>query len=183
MMLRMTDREIFELAQIFKEAAVSAYQAGLFRDDVAFRNFPTGCCGDTCDLLATFLLSYDIETIYVCGVRNRQSHAWLVLKDNRVKEPTPEFYYPGQSYVHILGKYGGEVSGPIDITRYKARDLTYGLVIDITADQFGEPSVYVGMRNDFYRKFTFDSARVCNGADTYRLRSLYSSIAAFLPAQ
>lgn len=176
----MNEQAIFELAQAFKEATVSAYEAGLFRDDVAFRNFPTGCCGDTCYLLASYLLSHDIETIYVCGTRYRQSHAWLVLKDNRVKEPTPEFYYPDKSYVRILGQYGSEVSEPIDITRYKARDLTYGLIIDITADQFGESSVYVGKRNDFYRKFTFDFAHVCNGVENYRQSKLYSIIASYL---
>lgn len=179
----MTEQTIFELAQAFKAAAESARDAGMFRDDICFRHFPVGCCGDTCNLLASFLLSHGIKTIYVCGTRYRQSHAWLVLKDNRVKEPTPEFYYPDKSYVRILGQYGGEVSGPIDITRYKARDLTYGLVIDITADQFGEPSVYVGKRNDFYLKFTFDFAHVCNRADDYRLRGLYNSIATFLPAR
>lgn len=182
MMSRMTDQEIFELAQIFKEAAVSAYQAGLFQDDICFRHFPTGCCGDTCYLLASFLLSRGIETIYVCGTYRGQSHAWLVIKDNRVKEPTPEFYYPDKSYVHILGQYGGEVSGSIDITRYKARDLTYGLIIDITADQFGEPSVYVGIRNSFYKKYTFDFAHVCKGVENYRQENLYKLIASHLPA-
>ena len=181
MMLCMNDQEILELAQIFKEAAVSAYQACLFRDDIAFRNFPTGCCGDTCDLLATFLLSYGIETIYVCGTYRGQSHAWLVVNDNRVKQPTPEFYHPDKEYVRLMGEYGIKVSSPVETTRFKARDLTHGLVIDITADQFGESSVYVGSRNNFYRKFTFDFAHVCNRADDYRLRGLYSSIAAFLP--
>ena len=181
--MHMTDQEIFELAQIFKKAAMSAHEAGLFRDDLCFRHFPTGCCGDTCDLLATFLLSYGIETIYVCGTYCGQSHAWLVVNDNRVNQPTPEFYQPDKEYIRLMGEYGIKVTSPVETTRYKVRDLTYGLVIDITADQFGGPSVYVGSRNNFYRKFTFDFAHVCNRADDYRLRGLYNSIAAFLPAQ
>lgn len=179
----MTEQTIFELAQAFKAAAESARDAGMFRDDICFRHFPVGCCGDTCNLLASFLLSHGIETIYVCGTYRGQSHAWLVLKDNRVKEPTPEFYYPDKRHIHILGQYGGEVSCPIDITRYKARDLTYGLVIDITADQFGEPSVYVGIRNSFYKRFTFDFAHVCKGVENYRQGNLYSLIASYLPDQ
>lgn len=179
----MTDQEIYQLAQMFKDAAVSARDAGLFRDDNPFRDFPNGCCGETCYLLATFLLSYGIETIYVCGTRGRQSHAWLVVNDNRVKQPTPEFYYPEKEYVQLMGQYGTRITGPIDITRYKARNLTNGLIIDITADQFGEPSVYVWSRNDFYRRFTFDFAHVCNGVDDYRLRDLYTKISAFLPTQ
>ena len=179
----MNDQEIYRLAHIFKDAALTARDAGLFRNDVPFRDFPNGCCGDTCYLLATFLLSHGIETIYVCGTRGNQSHAWLVVNDNRVKQPTPEFYYPEKEYVQLIGQYGMETNGPIDITRYKARDLTYGLFIDITADQFGEPSVYACSRNDFYRKFTFDFAHVCNGVDNYRLRDLYSKIIAFLPTR
>lgn len=177
----MTDQEIYQLARVFKDAAVSARDAGLFRDDIPFRNFSNGCCGETCYLLATFLLSYGIETIYVCGTRGRQSHAWLVVNDNRVKQPTPEFYYPEKEYVQLMGQYGTKITGPIDITRYKARNLTNGLIVDITADQFGETSVYVWSRNDFYRRFTFDFAHVCNGVDDYRLRDLYIKISAFLP--
>lgn len=179
----MNDQEIYQLVKMFKDATVSARDAGQFQNDISFYNFPKGCCGDTCYLLASFLLSYEIETIYVCGTHGNQSHAWLVLNDSRVKQPTPEFYYPENEYVQILGKYGIESDGPIEHTRYKARDLTYGLVIDITADQFGEPSVYVCSRNDFYRKFKFDFAHACNGVDNSRLRNLYDQIVAFLPTQ
>lgn len=131
----MNDQEIYQLVKMFKDATVSARDAGQFQND------------------------------------------------SRVKQPTPEFYYPENEYVQIVGKYGIESDGPIEHTRYKARDLTYGLVIDITADQFGEPSVYVCSRNDFYRKFKFDFAHACNGVDNYRLRNLYDKIVAFLPTQ
>ena len=177
----MNDQDIYRLAKTFKDAAVSARDAGLFRNDICFQSFPRGCCGDTCDLLATYLLSHGIETIYVCGTRGEQSHAWLVVNDNRVKQPTPEFYYPEREYVQIMGQYRGEINGPIDITKYKARDLTYGLIVDITADQFGEPSVYACTRNDFYRQFKFDFAHVCNGVDDYRLRDLFYKISTYLP--
>lgn len=179
----MNDQDIYLLAQMFKDAALHARDAGQFREDTPFRHFPIGCCGETCYLLATFLRSYGIETIYVCGTRGNQSHAWLVVNDNRVKTPTPEFYYPEKEYVRIMGQYGAEITGPIDITKYKARDLTYGLVVDITADQFGGPSVYVRNRNDFYKKFRFDFAHLCNGVDNYRLRELYSKIIDFLPTK
>ena len=57
----------------------------------------------------------------------------------------------------------------IDKTRCTARDLTRGLVIDITDEQFGDPAVYVGNRNDFYRRYRFSDAHIRN------------EIAAFLP--
>lgn len=177
----MLDRNILELAEVYKEAMLAARDEGLFHGDMSFRNFPRGCCGETCYLLATFLKDYGIHTIYVWGDYGDQSHAWLVVDDDRVKQPKTQIFDPGADYRQLLSQYGNEIAGPVKITRYKARDLTYGLVIDITADQFGEPSVYVGKRNDFYRKFTFRDAHVCNGVENHRLADLYRTVLPFLP--
>ena len=54
-------------------------------------------------------------------------------------------------------------------------------IIDITADQFGEASVYVGARNTFYRKFTFRDAHICDGVYNDRLSHLYRNISHYLP--
>ena len=56
--------QIEELATIFREAIVKAKSAGEFDDDVVFKNFPSGCCGDTSDLLARYLLNNGIKTKY-----------------------------------------------------------------------------------------------------------------------
>lgn len=178
---KMTDAEIYDLAYTYKSAMLAAHSSGDFDDDDVFCDFPTGCCGDTCVLLAAYLELFDVHTIYIWGDRGRQSHAWLVVNDSRVKQPTPSSFNPTAEYKQWMKLYGQEVTGPIDTTRYTARDFTNGLIIDITADQFGESSVYVGPRNSFYRRFTFHSAHTCNGAHEYRLNKLYRKIAEFLP--
>lgn len=177
----MTDDEIYNLACIYKSAMLAAHDSGAFDDDDIFYNFPRGCCGDTCILLATYLELYDVPTIYIWGDRGRQSHAWLVVDDNRVKQLTSRTFHASPEYRQWMKLYGNEITGPIDTTRYTARDFTKGLIIDITADQFGKCPVYVGPRNDFYRRFTFHSAHTCNGVHEYRLNKLYRKIAEFLP--
>ena len=177
----MTDQYIYDLAYKFKSAMLAAQFEGLFEGDDIFCRFPNGCCGPTCYLLASFLKIHNIETLYVWGERGDQSHAWLVVNDDRVRKPIPRYIEVEDEYVALLSQYGGRIDVPIVDTRYKARDLTNGLVIDITADQFGEPSVYVGNRNAFYRKFTFREAHICDGVDDYRLHSLYREISLFLP--
>ena len=177
----MTDQQIFEVTSIFRNAIDEARNQGLFRDDLTFWHFPRGCCGDTCYLLASYLKAYGVDTIYVWGDRGRQSHAWLVVNDNRVRQPKPRYAEIDPQYRCLASRYGNSVDESTDCTTYTARDLTNGLIIDITADQFGETSVYVGNRNDFYKRFTFRDAHVCNGAHEYRLNKLYQEIATFLP--
>ena len=83
----MTDRRIKELAKRFRDAIESAKHDHAFDNRSCFTSFPTGCCGDTSYLLAEYLLREGIETIWVSLKRNDGSHAWLVLKDRRVREP------------------------------------------------------------------------------------------------
>lgn len=168
---------------MFKSAMLMAQDEGVFEGDDIFCRFPKGCCGDTCDLLATFLKNFDIETIYVWSDYGRQSHAWLVVNDDRIRTPVRRYVDVGDEYTWLVAHYGGTISGPIEYTRYRARDLTNGLVIDITANQFGGPSVYVGERHDFYRRYTFHSAHICSGVSDRRLRDLYRDISWLLPKQ
>lgn len=177
----MTDENIYDLAYMFKSAMLAAQYEGLFEGDDIFCRFPRGCCGLTCYLVATFLKDNDIDTIYVWGDHRDQSHAWLVVNDDRVKAPTRRYIHVENEFAQLVNQYGGDITGPIEDISYKARDLTNGLVIDITADQFGEPSVYVGKRNEFYRKFAFRDAHICDGVYNDRLRNLYRTIVSFLP--
>lgn len=67
----------------FRAAIEAAYDKNLLADDILFRRFPKGCCGDASVLLGHYLLENGIETDYVCGTYygddtfDRQSHAWL----------------------------------------------------------------------------------------------------------
>jgi hypothetical protein len=59
----------------FREAILRTGRADL---PSSFRNFPLGCCGDTCLLLAKFLINHGAGfPDYVVGTSGRQSHAWL----------------------------------------------------------------------------------------------------------
>ena len=44
--------KIYELAKAFRDAIEDAKEDGEFVKDIRFRQFPLGCCDDTCDLLA-----------------------------------------------------------------------------------------------------------------------------------
>ena len=92
--LRMADQDIYELASIFKSAMIATRDEGFFSIYNDFSHFPRGCCGETCYLLASFLREHGIDTLYVWGDYRTQSHAWLVVNDNRVKLPqrkSPQF--------------------------------------------------------------------------------------------
>lgn len=177
----MTDRMIYKIVKQFRVAIEDARNDGIFkRDD--FEHFPYRCCGDTSCLLAEYLLMKGQESIYVWGEdETGQTHAWLVIKDDRVNTPTPEYYSFPDEIKSVMSIYGsGDYNEPIDISHYIEEDLSNGLVIDITADQFGEASVFVGYLSDFYRRFEFRNASDYTGLGNSRLQRIYKSILNYL---
>lgn len=173
----MEDRYIYRLAVMFKEAIINARDAGLFYNDIVFHKFPRACCGDSCYLLAEFLISKGIQTIYVNGDFDGQSHAWLVIKDSRVKMPQKRLVEVPNEIGNVLNKYsGGKIDKTIKLQNYEEKDVKDGLIIDITADQFGEVPVYVDYMGEFHRQFDFSSAHDYIGLGTMRLEGLYKKI-------
>ena len=172
----MRSNHLYELVCDFKAALVQARETGDFSGDIVFRKFPRGCCGDTCCLLAEYLLAHGIDTIYVCGSERDQSHAWLVIKDRRVKNPKTKHYELPEDIRDILNLYGSsDNDGSINTMHYEKRDLKNGLIVDITADQFGENPVLIEYMGDFHERFRFDFARDCGGiGDDPRLRKIYN---------
>ena len=55
------------LAWKFRKEMDAAKESKEFKSDIVYKNFPRGCCGDTSDLLAQYLLEHGIKTLYVCG--------------------------------------------------------------------------------------------------------------------
>ena len=113
------------------------------------------------------------------------SHAWLVVKDYRVKRPTSTSYNWPEKMWEILKSYGiEEPEKAIDTTHYTETDLENGLIIDITADQFPDYdiSVYAGMVDSFHKQFGFKQAHDYNGLNDLngRLERLYSVIDRYL---
>jgi hypothetical protein len=116
-------RDIKRLVNRFRDAIEMALDAGEFDKDFSFNKFPRGCCGDTSDLLAQFLLENGIKTYYVCGTyldgsfENRQSHAWLLTENHTIIDIT-----------------GDQFKNNSDFLNY-------------------DKSVYVGVEDDFHRLF------------------------------
>lgn len=179
----MNNEYVYSLVCKFKNAILEALNNKCFHDDIVFHRFPYACCGDTCCLLAEYLHTNGIETLYVCGTNeDLQSHAWLVLKDYRVKEPTPKYYEYSDEEITIMKLYGASVpKRKIDISRYEWADIMNGVFIDITADQFGQKPIHFGLVNGFYKQFDFDFARdYMKIEDDIRLHSLYDTIMKFI---
>lgn len=179
----MTDRDINDIAIRFRSAIERARDAGEFQNDISFDRFPWACCGDTSYLLAEYLRSLGIETIWYSTMRGDGSHAWLVVKDDRVKEPTPSSFSWPEELRAVMASYGAEnTDQPVDTTHYVKNDLKDGLMIDITADQFSDYDlpVYVGVMDDFHREFEFTEACDYTGLHNGRLRRLYEVILRYL---
>lgn len=146
------------LASKFRKAIDSAISAGEFQNDFSFSHFPRGCCGDTSDLLAQFLLENDIITHYVCGTYmdgsfdDKQSHAWLLTNNDTI----------------------------IDITGDQFKDDPVFLKYD--------KSIYIGVEDDFHKLFKVEDRDVHQnyGLDSLghmcrpRLKDLYNIIIKYL---
>lgn len=116
-------KDIELIVKQFRYAVDAAKDKGEFENDEKFNIFPKGCCGDTSNLLAEFLLENDIVTEYVCGEfiydsdKNNQTHAWLVVEKDIIIDITGDQF-----------KYDGDF-------------LNY------------DKSVYVGVEDDFHKLF------------------------------
>jgi len=105
-----------------------------------------------------------------------------VLKDNRVKTPQKQLYAIPEEIKDILLQYGERVqqNGIIDNSHYTETDVEEGILIDITADQFGELPVYVGLSDRFHKKFKFNFAHDMYDLEDDRLKSLYREISRYI---
>ena len=179
----MTDQQIKALATKYRAAIEVAHSNGLFVHDIGFDDFPTGSCGDASYLLAEYLRQKGLETIWYSAERGEWSHAWLVVRDERVMTPTPRSFSWPEELRGIVAGYGvQQPEEEIDITRYDAKDLEKGLIIDITGDQFedyGVP-VYVGRVDAFHLSFDYIQAHDYEGLNDGRLYSLYRMIEQFI---
>lgn len=169
--------EIHRLAEQFRAAIENSRDDGLFIGD-DFDDFPNRCCGDTSDLLAEFFRSKRQENIYVCGEDETcQTHAWLVIKDKRINIPKPDYFDVPDNILATLNSYSNDAyNAPVGISHYTEDDVANGLIVDITADQFGECPIYVGYFCDFYRRFEFRMASEHTGLGNSRLRRIYEII-------
>ena len=178
----MEDWKIRELCGEYRVAIEAARDDGAFGDDISFSRFPRGCCGDTCYLLAEYLRSKGVNTIYYSAQRGDWSHAWLVVNDWRVKQPAKVFSCP-EEIRSVVSEYGGEFPDwEESIIGYASVDLMNGLIIDITGDQFEDYSlpVYVGNMDSFHLTFELIQAHDYDGLNSVRLCNLFQVILEYL---
>ena len=116
-----------DLVLEFRQAIDKAKSLGALEKDCIFCRFPRGCCGDTSDLLAHYLLEHGIKTNYICGnyrnggIEKWQSHAWLETIDGTVIDITGDQF-----------KYDD------DFLRY-------------------DKAVYIGPKDDFHKLFSVEA--------------------------
>ena len=173
------DSQIKNLAKEYREAIVCAQDNDLFAKDFRFYKFPRGCCGDVSYLLAEYLQRNGIETLWYSGKQGDWSHAWLVVKDYRVKKPSLRTFACSEEIsIEIAGDIETWIDKKTDIIEYEANDLQGGLIIDITADQFEnyDIPVYVGCIDTFHKAFEFKQAHNYDGLVDDRLVKLYQII-------
>ena len=197
--------QVFQLAQEFRQAMNQAQAEGLFDKKSLFETFPRGCCGDTCYLLAEYLLEHGIYTEYVYGTKWPQSHAWLALADRetseqkRAEKERHMLEYENEdetnAYKHVLDLIRNNKSAEIRTKSpaYEA-ELKEQIIIDITGDQFCDreeflrynKQVYVGKMDKMHRLFKINNKYECRGLagvgdiNEFRLCSLYGKIKKYL---
>lgn len=173
----MTDNRIISLVDNFRKRIDCAKNKELFADTI-LEDFPVQCCGYASKLLAEFLQNNDIETLWVSSEEfgTHETHAWLVVKDNRINPPRSCFEGIPSNIMDLYSSYGGNNDSLSKATCYDASDVENGLIIDITGDQFGGPPIYVGYMDSFHRRFDFISAYEHEGLFDDELIELYQII-------
>ena len=176
----MTDNRMRSLVNSFRKKIDRAQRKNLFVDTI-LEEFPIQCCGITSSLLAEFLLVNGVETIWISSeeFETHETHAWLVVKDDRIDFPHSCFDDVPNNIISLLGTYGGGNSESIrEATRYEKQNIENGLIIDITGDQFSESPVYVGYMDDFHKRFEFVAAYEYESLPSKEYAKLYEIIMA-----
>ena len=149
----MIDNRICFLVNNFRKKIDRAQRKDLFVNTILVE-FPIQCCGVTSILLAEYLLGNGVETIWISAEEfgTHETHARLVVKDDRIDSPRLYFNDVPNHIISLLGAYGGgNLESIREATCYEEQNIENGLIIDITGDQFNEAPVYVGHMDDFHR--------------------------------
>jgi len=174
----MTDNRIRSLANSFRKKIDRAQSKDLFANTI-LEEFPVQCCGVISRLLAEFLLGNGVETLWISAEEfgTDETHAWLVVKDDRIDSPRSCFDDVPNNIIGLLGTYGGGDSESIrEVTCYEEQNIANGLIIDITGDQFNESPVYVGYMDNFHKRFDFVAAYEHEGLPNAEYAELYETI-------
>ena len=139
---------IIHLAEQFRNAIDIAYENGDFEFDICFRDFPRGCCGDTCDLLGEFLLRHGVKTCYICGCfENGQTHAWLLTDDDIIVDITGDQFKDNFVFLNYnISVYVGKKDKFHDLFEVAPRDVRENVGINVS------DGMCASRLRDLYRK-------------------------------
>lgn len=105
------------LCEAFRRGIDTAKAHREFNDDIPFRDFPIGCCGEASRMLSVYLLDHGVRSQYVCAsyfdpeTDGSSSHAWLGLEGDYIADITGDQFM----YSQALGEYSEKCYvGPID---------------------------------------------------------------------
>lgn len=121
---------INKLVNQFRNAIDKAVDNNEFQDDT-FSEFPKGCCGDTSDLLAHYLLvngykSYYMNgTYYGCNNEIMQSHAWLMLDDGTIIDITGDQFMYRHDLFNKMRVYIGDRNSFYDHFEMHTKEKVY----------------------------------------------------------
>lgn len=111
---------IRDLAERFR-AAIEA--CDLKRLPIAFHEFPRGSCGDATLLLAKYLKDNgQVGFVYVCGIRDGHSHAWLE-REGLIVDITGDQFPDNNDPVCVSRRSAWHAGFEIDLERQSDIDL------------------------------------------------------------
>ncbi len=175
----MQENLIKQLVNIFWNAIILAKNNGQFTWDERFNSFPVACCRDASDLLARYLFDNGYDTLSIYGECRGGSHRWLVWDDGQIKSPETWYFEDvvPAGVRQYYSSYGSDLSQQEDpYYSYTAEDIENCFIIDITADQFGDPPVYCDYWHSIRKKYKYIRAEKYEDLRTNRLQHLYDTI-------
>ena len=175
----MQEDMIKQLVDKFWNAIICARNNGQFLWDERFNSFPVACCRDASDLLARFLYDNGYDTLSIYGECRDGSHRWLVWDDGQIRSPETWFFddVVPTEVRQYYSSYGLDMSQHEEpYYSYAEQDIQNCLIIDITADQFGDPPVYCDYWSQIRKKYKYIKADKYEDLRTYRLQKLYDTI-------
>lgn len=111
----LTNMALESLVSNFRKAIEAAIDNN--EKDVFFKKFPFGQCGNTCDMLAQYLIDngfspvYYVNRIYYSPIRNdSQEHAWLEVNGQIVDITADQFKYKEKPLKSTCSVYVGPMN-------------------------------------------------------------------------
>ena len=139
---------LLKLSYQFRNAINYIKDTGLYEYNSFFSRFPSGCCGDTSDLLAQYFYDHGIVAKYVCGTwhgetsYDSQSHAWLLVGNLVVDITGDQFRYSENFLCFDKQVYVGTINEFYKLFEVELCDVR----------EYNSSSILTGEQKSIYKK-------------------------------